>query len=64
MTPDLAAAVDAALDQHPADGTWEALCVAAVRLGAAVAGFDRARSDYIVARKVAPEGARNRRDEG
>lgn len=63
MTPDLAAKFDAALDQHPQDGTWEALCIATVRMAVAVAAFDRARADYIAARKVAPEGAQKRREQ-
>lgn len=56
MTPDLAVKVDQALAQHPQDGTWEALCIAAVRLGTAVAAFDRARSAYIAARALTGAG--------
>lgn len=56
MTPELAAKVDAALAQHPQDGTWEALCIAAVRLGTAVAAFDRARTEYIAARGLTGGG--------
>jgi hypothetical protein len=53
VSPNVAEKVDAALAHHPQDGTWEALCIAAVRLGAAVAGFDRARAEYIEGRREA-----------
>jgi hypothetical protein len=63
MTPELAVKIDAALAQHPLDGTWEALCVAAVRLGTAVAAFDRARADYVAAHAIERREAQTRRDQ-
>jgi hypothetical protein len=57
LSPELAEKIEAALAVHPGEGSWEALCVAAVRMATAVAAFDAARAAYIRQR---PKGAEAR----
>lgn len=52
----LDAAIEAILAGEPYRDEWTALCVAAVRLGAAFAEFDAAKKRYLEAQKATAQG--------